>query len=139
MTTEADNQIYFDGFGRLPAAVLELIERAEVIRNLPSTRSDLGEEIEWGVALVREGDPPGVRLLEHAVEAVVSFRHIVYAEGDLFLSLYVRGMLDNAHWALESSSTSSDVAERIREAQRLIELGNEAGVAALEAAISQAR
>lgn len=112
---------------------------AETARCLPSTHSDLGNEIERGLALMRNGDPAGARVLEDAVEVVANFKHIVHADGDFYLSMHVRGMLDSAYWALESSSTPPEVAEHIREAERLIGLGDEAGVAALETALAEAR
>lgn len=139
MTDETGDQSFSAGFGRLTANDRDLIARAETLRYLPSTRSDLGDEIERGLALMRNGDPAGARVLEEAVEAVANFKHIVHADGDFYLSMHVRGMLDSAYWALESSSTPPEVAERIREAERLIGLGDEAGVAALETALAEAR
>ena len=139
MAAETGNQSFSAGFGRLPADDRDLIARAETLRYLPSTRSDLGDEIEGGLALMHNGDPAGARVLEEAVEAVANFKHIVHADGDFYLSMHVRGMLDSAYWALESSSTPPEVAERIREAERLIGLGDEAGVVALETALAEAR
>lgn len=139
MAAETGNQSFSAGFGRLPADDRDLIARAETLRYLPSTRSDLGDEIERGLALMHNGDPAGARVLEEAVEAVANFKHIVHADGDFYLSMHVRGMLDSAYWALESSSTPPEVAERIREAERLIGLGDEAGVVALETALAEAR
>lgn len=132
---ESDHRDLAKGFG---ITADELIARAETARSLPSTRSDLGEEIDRGLALVREGHPTGVRVLEDAVGAVANFKHIVVADGDFYLSMHVRGMLDQAYWALESASTPHEVAERIREAERLIELGDEAGVVSLETALAEA-
>lgn len=139
MTADTGDQSLSADFGRRTADVRDLIVRAETLRRLPSTRSDLGDEIERGLALVRNGDPAGARVLEAAVEAVADFTHIVHADGGIYLSMHVRGMLDSAYWALESSSTPPEVAERIREAERLIGLGDEAGVAALETALGDAR
>jgi hypothetical protein len=138
MTAETGDQSFSADFGRLTADDRDLIIRAETLRRLPSTRSDLGDEIERGLALLRNGDPAGARVLEEAVEAVANFKHIVHADGDFYLSMHVRGMLDTAYWALESSSTPPEVTERIREAQRLIALGDEAGVAALETTLGDA-
>ncbi|WP_344097049.1 hypothetical protein [Microbacterium deminutum] len=139
MTAETDNQSFSGGFGRLTADDRDLITRAETLRCLPSTRSGLGDEIERGLALIRNGDPAGAGVLEDAVEAVANFKHIVHAAGDFYLSMHVRGMLDSAYWALESSSTPPEVAERIREAERHIGLADDAGVAALETALAEAR
>jgi len=139
MAAGTGNQSSSAGFGRLPADDRDLIARAETLRYLPSTRSDLGDEIECGLVLMHNGDPAGARVLEEAVEAVANFKHIVHADGDVCLSMHVRGMLDSAYWALESSSTPPEVAERIREAERLIGLGDEAGVVALETALAEAR
>lgn len=139
MTAEADNQSFAGGLGRLTADDRDLIARAETLRRLPSTRSDLGDEIGRGLALMRNGEPTGARVLEEAVEAVANFKHIVHADGDFYLSMHVRGMLDSAYSALESSSAPPEVADRIREAVRLIGLGDEAGVAALETALAEAR
>ena len=123
MTAETGDQSFSADFGRLTADDRDLIIRAETLRRLPSTRSDLGDEIERGLALLRNGDPAWARVLQEAVEAVANFKHIVHADGDFYLSMHVRGMLDSAYWALESSSTPPEATERIREAQRLIALG----------------
>jgi len=139
MTAETNNQSSSRGSGQLTADHRALISRAETVRCLPSTRSDLGDAIERGLALMRNGDPAGPRVLEEAVEAVTNFKHIVHGDGDFSLSMHVRGMLDSAYWALQSSSTPPEVAERIREAERLIGLGDEAGVAALETALTGVR
>ncbi|WP_439593985.1 hypothetical protein [Microbacterium sp.] len=84
MTADTDDQSSSGGFGRLAAGDRELIARAETVRFLPSTRSDLGDEIERGLVLVRNGDPAGARVLNDAVEAVANFKHIVHADGDFY-------------------------------------------------------
>ncbi|WP_251450156.1 hypothetical protein [Microbacterium sp. Marseille-Q6648] len=113
-----------------------VISRAEALRRLPSTRSDLADELDRGLGLAREGDPAAARVLAAAVDAVANFRHIIPHDGGFALSLYARGLLDSAYWALESSSTPPSVAARIRDAQHLIEQGDEDGIAALQAALS---
>lgn len=136
---ETESEDLSKGFVPLTADERELVARAENVGRLPSTRSDLGDEIERGLALMRNRDPAGALVLQDAIEAVANFKHIVHADGDFYLSMHVRGMLDSAYWALESSSTPREVAERIRDAERLIELGDEAGVVALETALAEAR
>lgn len=138
-TAETEDEDLSQGFVPLAVDDCDLIARAETVLRLPSTRRDLGDEIERGLALVRNGHPAGARVLEDAIEAVANFKHIVHADGDFYLSMQVRGMLDSASWALESSSTPHQVTERIREAKRLVELGDEAGVVALETALAEAR
>ncbi|MDT0187087.1 hypothetical protein Q9S36_43570 [Microbacterium sp. ARD31] len=113
-----------------------VIARAEALRRLPSTRSDLADELDRGLGLAREGDPAAARVLAAAVDAVANFRHIIPDDGGFALSLYARGLLDSAYWALESPSTPPSVAARIRDAQHLIEQGDEHGIAALQAALS---
>src|SRR5690606_22625664 len=83
----------------------DVIVRAEVLRRLPSTRSDLADELDRGLALARDGDPDAARVLTAAVDAVDNFRHILPVDEGFALSLYVRGLLDSAYWALESPST----------------------------------
>lgn len=117
----------------------DIIACADALRRLPSTRGDLAAELDRGLALARSGDPGAAGILEAAVAAVDSFRHILPVDGGFALSLYVRGLLDSAYWALESRSTPPDIAARIRDAEQLIARGNEEGVAMLEAALSGPR
>lgn len=109
---------------------------AEALRRLPSTRNDLADELERGLGLACEGNPAAAGVLADAVDVVANFRHIVPQAGGFAVSLYVRGLLDNAYWAPESPSTPPSVAARIRAAEHLIEQAREDGIAALEAALS---
>lgn len=117
----------------------DILVRAEALRRLPSTRSDLADELDRGLRLARSGDPGAATVLGAAIAAVDNFRHVLPVDGGVALSLYVRGLLDSAYWALESPSTPPDIAARIRHAQQFIARGSEEGVAALEAALSRTR
>lgn len=119
------------------SAGVDLLARAEALVRAPSIPSHLSAELERALMLVREGDPLGLRTLMAAVKGADDFRHIVHADGNLHFSMHVRGLLDSASWALESTSIRADVAERIRSAIRLIQRGEETGVGALEAALTE--
>lgn len=117
---------------RLSAEAHDLITRAEAVRHLPSTRSDFADALARGIALTARGEAAGQRLLRWTLADVAAFRHIVHEDGDFYLSMYARGLIDSAQWALESRSTSPADAERLREGIRLLGIGDERGIRLLE-------
>ena len=115
----------------------DLIARAEEARRLPSTRSDFADALERGLLLARRGEAAGVRLLRETLASLASFRHIERDGDAVYLSMYVRSLLDSAYWVKESPATPPGRVARIRAVEALIESGDEAGVAELEAALAE--
>ncbi|MGP6176854.1 hypothetical protein ACTU6U_06065 [Microbacterium sp. A196] len=115
-----------------------LITRAEDAAVRHSTPSHLADALRAAVVLLRRDEAAEVAALETALTDLAAFRHIVTERGEVVsLSMYVRGLLDSAHYAEENPATTPAQLADITAAVALIDAGDEAGVVALEAALAR--
>lgn len=108
----------------------DLIASAEAALRRPSTRSDFADALARGLELTRRHEAAGPRMLRETLAELAAFRHVQRDNaGNVFWSLYVRSLIDQAAWQPD--------APGVAEAIGLLEAGDEAGVAALEAALAE--
>lgn len=112
-----------------------LVDRADAARRAPSTRSDLTAELDSGIALTRSGDKTGPDMLREVFDRVATYPHVAIIDGEVYLSMYVRSLIDSAHWLEESGVADQDVVARVQSAIELLNSGERAGVEQLEAAL----
>jgi hypothetical protein len=111
----------------------DLLNQAHAALGAYSTRSDFAEDLERGIALAERGETAGHRLLRDTLERLKGFRHIEHgADGTVYLSMFARGVIDQADRALEAPSTSREDAALIREGLARIDAGDETGVRILD-------
>lgn len=116
----------------------DLIVRAEDAAARHSTPSHIAEALRDAVALTRRDEAAGVAALEAALTELAAFRHIITEHGEIVgLSMYVRSLMDSAYYAEENPATTPAQLAAIAAAVALIDSGNDAGVAALEAALAR--